>query len=189
MNNTNKKLKIEFTIVKHKCETMLLYRVLEQVGLPKRKDDGNIKIIGCPQMKIDCEFSPNILYLRGSDSNLNDIYDSIIISDDDDEDAVYTFHKIIQDFKDDITKELFSHKLDIPLEWGKTYRIKNKDARVWQTGKYVGKDPTREDTNIFIVNGVAIRFTEYKSIIDDYLVFIRDDVDNRITFTWEEKLQ
>lgn len=123
-----KKLKIAFYIIGND----LLYRVLEQEGLPKRKEKGRVKIMNYPSLDMGIE-------LRGRETAC----DNILVHGR----HVYHPMQAVNHYEQHITNELFSEFKE--LEQGDFVFVRNSDDQPWERQEYIAT--IRQDNTLFYI--------------------------------------
>lgn len=168
----SKKLKIQFW----KAEKALAMQVLEQEGLPKKKKEGNILILGIP------EFRDDNVFLRGDESIYNWEVARTRFDSNSERDAY--LEKIVNA----ITDELFTDEGELKV--GEMCEVRHTEYNNWDERKLIAVLPDQYN-NRFIVESI------YDSTL--YLCLnharpiakrtepIVEECGQVVTYTWEEK--
>lgn len=164
----NKKLKIQFW----KAEKALAMQILEQEGLPKRKDEGGVLILNysalfkhalvLPGKK---EFDLDILHIKFDTNAERDEY--------------------LQKVVNSITDELFTGEDELKI--GEMCEVSD-DGVSWHKYRLLAILPDRYEMRFIIENGTLSWCTcTYARPIAKQTKPIIDEWENVVTYTWEEK--
>lgn len=168
-----KKLVIQFW----KVEEALVMQILEQKGLPKRKEKGTVYIINCPVMK------EHNIYLRGN-QHLDDLDLSYLYFGNNSERDAY-----LDKMVNAITDELFTDSSGV-LKIGEMCEVRQCKDFVWEKLKLLAILPknyrsrfivqSSRDTN----NWFGYRYARPLCKRTEPKV---EECGNVITYTWEEE--
>ena len=167
-----KRLKIQFW----RAEKALAMQILEQEGLPKRKDDGLVKT----------EHSPSLgseeIWLRGSEVIYNTYIDSVYFNSNSERDA-YIYWAV-----NAITDELFTGEGELKV--GEMCEVRDAESDIWKKRKLIAILPEKYDDR-FIAEWEDYP-TQHSSWRHARPIIKRteptvEECGNVVTYTWEEK--
>jgi hypothetical protein len=176
-----KKLKIEFTFIDTAYKTLLLYRVLEQTGLPSKKKEGTVKIDCYPKIT----HTAPILNLRGQDKDFDTSSDYLVFDKPSTQPLV-----LINYFEKAINDELFPEVVH-QIKCGEKCLVKNDDSHTWQEAVYITKHPYKlnkeGDACVVVDKKKYITVYDHCKPLSEYTVkHTRDEFENKIVLTWEK---
>lgn len=165
-----KRLKIQFW----KAEQALAMQILEQEGLPKKKKEGNILILGEPEVRDDNVF------LRGNRSSENLNVSGIAFNTNSERDAY--LDKVINA----ITDELFTGEGELKI--GEMCEVRDDDTESWRKRKLLTILPEQQSYRFVVDSLEPHRYIgyEYARPIHKRTEPKIEECGNVITYTWEE---
>lgn len=167
----SKKLKIQFW----KAEKALAMQVLEQEGLPKKKKEGNILILGIP------EFRDDNVFLRGDESIYNWEVARTRFDSNSERDA-YLYRAV-----NAITDELFAEGGELKV--GEMCEVRGTEFDIWEKMKLIAILPEqyRERFIAEMKNCPAEHSSwRYARPIHKRTKPTVEECGNVITYTWEQ---
>ena len=170
----SKKLKIQFW----KAEKALAMQILEQEGLPQQKENGEVRILGAPQL---CD---DRIFLRGTAK-----WDDLKIAHTHIEfNTQYDFNAYLHWAVNAITAELFTGEGELKI--GEMCEVRDDEDDNWEERKLIAILPEQYKQR-FIVE------TRKYSELHSSWAFARsitkrieptiEECGNAVTYTWEEK--
>lgn len=170
--NKMKKLKIQFW----KAEKALAMQILEQEGLPKEKEDGNVQIIDSPTL------GSEEIWLRGSDVIYDFCIDSMYFKSNAERDAC------LQKTVNAITDELFTGEGELKV--GEMCEVKYDELDIWKKRKLIAILPEQYRER-FIAEAEAYPNIHYSWLyarpITKRTEPTVEECGNVVTYTWEEE--
>lgn len=165
----SKKLKIQFW----KAERALAMQILEQEGLPKEKEDGEIRIFCSPGLRDDNVF------LRGASKSENLNIGWI------DFNTQHDLNAYLQKAVNAITDELFTEEGELKI--GEMCEVSD-DGVSWRKYRLLAILPDRYEMRFIIENGTLSWCTcTYARPIVKRIEPTVEECGNVVTYTWEEK--
>ena len=167
----SKKLKIQFW----KAEKALAMQILEQEGLPSRKDDGFIHINNFPWIYRD------VIDLRGYDSR-SDLEIPRVHFDTNAERDEY-----LQKVVNAITDELFTGKGELKI--GEMCEVRDYDNESWRKRKLITILPEQQSYRFVVDSLEPHRYIgyEYARPLTKRTEPTVEECGQLVTYTWEEK--
>ena len=170
----SKKLKIQFW----KAEKALAMQILEQEGLPQQKENGEVRILGAPQL---CD---DRIFLRGTAK-----WDDLKIAHTHIEfNTQYDLNAYLHWAVNAITAELFTGEGELKI--GEMCEVRDAESDIWEKRKLIAILPEQYDKR-FIVEKEEYPY-EHSSWDCARPIHKRtepkiEECGQLVTYTWEEK--
>lgn len=168
----SKKLKIQFW----RAKLALAMQILEQEGLPKEKKEGEIRILGAPELRDDNVF------LRGDCSSENSNIGWITFN------TQYDLNAYLHWAVNAITDELFTSKGKLRV--GEMCEVRSGDYECWHKSELITILPKKYTFRYFTkctYDDKEFLCWRYARPITKRTEPTIEECENVVTYTWEEK--